>query len=914
MISGTMLHYEILEKLGEGGMGEVYKARDTKLDRFVALKFLPTNLVATEADKARFMQEARAAAVLNHANICTIFDIHDHEGRLFIVMEYVDGETLRSKKQNFSTKQVVDIGAQAADGLAEAHDKGIVHRDIKPENLMITKNGVVKIMDFGLAKLNTPEEASRLTKAGTTLGTVGYMSPEQVQGQDVDHRSDIFSLGVVLYELLSGESPFKGVHETAIMYEIVNVDPDPVSARKEGIDPELDRIIFECIEKDKEERYQSARELSKDLKRFKRDSGRQRVSRMSTVHEQFSAASGVHSGTYTSSLSTATSGSDIQDSRSLRRVMHSPKMFWIGLVILLVALALFVLLPIMRNNESHWPEINAAVLPPPGVTFNNQIGSNLAISPNGKYIAFVGSDSSGTTKLWIRPVNSTNAKPLTEAAVGSYPFWSPDNNDIGYFLAGKLMKIAIDGGPPLAVCDAQDGRGGTWNKDGTIVFAPDAASGLYKVSSGGGKPELVVNSDSRKNWESLRWPCFLPDGNHFLFSSQSSTTGSSSNDGIYVGSLNDSQTHMIVRASSNAQYSDGYLFFVRQSILLVQPFDPGNFKLSGESIPLTDDIQYYDVRIAGTYSVSNTGILLYELADHENENVVLMNNKGEVLTTLFNKPVWRAASISLDGKMITFDSYDASEKNFDIWVYDIGRSVTTRLTFNHAVDGYPVWSPDGKQIAFSSNRTGNNLNVYLKNSDGSGSSQSIFSFDNAVAPTDWSRDGKYIILTAVDYASKNSGEDIVILPTFGDKKPITFLATNFSEVFAKISPNDKWISYMSNESGKYQVYVSPFNGGSKWQVSVNGGAQSWWIDNGKKLYFNSLGNEVMGVDVTERGNILTFSKPYTVLDYGKAGQDISVYDIDDAGNQFLAGVSSTKARPSTISIVTNWRAGLPEGK
>ena len=281
MIDETILQYKILEKLGEGGMGEVYKAQDTKLDRFVALKFLPSQLTATEEEKSRFVQEAKAASALNHPNICTIYDIQENEGQLFIVMEYVDGETLRSKKQNLSTKQVIEIGAQAAEGLAAAHEKGIVHRDIKPENLMLTKSGVLKIMDFGLAKLNSPAEASRLTKAGTTLGTIGYMSPEQVQGLDVDHRTDIFSLGVVLYELLAGESPFKGVHETAIMYEIVNVDPQPISTVKEGIDPELDEIILECLEKDKDERCQSAKEARKKFKEIKkkldRESGKQNV-------------------------------------------------------------------------------------------------------------------------------------------------------------------------------------------------------------------------------------------------------------------------------------------------------------------------------------------------------------------------------------------------------------------------------------------------------------------------------------------------------------------------------------------------------------------------------------------------------------------------------------------------------------
>ncbi len=912
MISGTVLHYEILEKLGEGGMGEVYKAHDTKLDRFVALKFLPSHLTATEDEKARFIQEAKAASQLNHPNVCTIHDIQEYENQLFIVMEYIEGETLRAKNKSLSVKQIIDIGAQTADGLAAAHEKGIVHRDIKPENIMVRKDGIVQIMDFGLAKLRETSEVSRLTKAGTTMGTMGYMSPEQVQGQDVDYRTDIFSLGVVLYELLSGEPTFKGVHETAVMYEIVNVDPPPLTSLKPEIDPELDNIILECLQKDRDDRIQSAKELARNLRKVRKGSTGRRTSRTYDVN------SGITNVRTTESQAVRQSGvypqEEIRQEDSLIKGIFGKRAPLTLVVLLLVGLVVLSALYFLKSSGITMPELQSSILPPPGLTFNNQRGSNLAISPNGKYIAFIGSDSSGTTKLWLRPTNSMNGKILTDAQSNAYPFWSPDSKSIGYFLSGKLMKVAIDGGPPLAVCDAQSGRGGTWNKEGTIVFAPFAAGGLYEVSSGGGKPELIVKSDSSKKWLSPRWPFFLPDGKHFLFSIQSSTSGSGPNDGIYVASLDDPKPHLVLRASSNTEYSDGYIFFVRQSILLAQPFDPGSLKLSGQITPLTDNVQYYDVRISGTYSVSQNGLLIYEKQVVEDKTVELMNSEGKVLNTLFRKPVWQRACFSPDDKVIAFDSYDANERNFDIWTHDIASGVTTRLTFNHAADAYPVWSPDGKQIAFTSSRTGNNLNVYVKNSDGSDRAQPLFLFDNTAIPTDWSRDGKYILITAFNYVSKKSGGDLLILPTFGDRKPEVFLGTDFNEVFGKFSPDGKWISYISDESGRSQVYVSPVSGGSKWQVSVNGGGQSWWVDNGKKLFFLSLDNKVMGVDVTEEGSVLTFGRPYMVFDLRKTGEDVTIYDINSSGNEFLAAVSSGKSGPATITMVTNWKAELQTTK
>ncbi len=909
MIGQVISHYKILEKLGEGGMGEVYKAQDTKLDRFVALKFLPSTMTASEADKARFVQEAKAASALNHTNVCTIYDIQEYEDsrgekKIFIVMEYVDGETLRDTKKNLSVKQVLEIGAQAAEGLAAAHEKGIVHRDIKPENIMLRKDGRVQIMDFGLAKLHAGTEASRLTKAGTTMGTVGYMSPEQVQGQDVDHRSDIFSLGVVLYELFAGESPFKGVHETAILYEIVNVDPEPISVRKEGMDPELDRILFECLEKDKDERYQSARELAKDLKRIKRDSTRQRQSRISSARPSFTQDGNVSGSRSGMKIDTgAMNLTDAPAERSFRRLLYNPKVFWSGSGILLIALAVLLAISFFGKTANEIQEIKATILPPQGATIVNTLGSNVTISPGGRYVSFVGADSSGTTKLWIRPTNSLTARPLTNVTREAYPFWSPDDKYIAYFDNHKLMKISLNEGTSLPICEAPSGRGGTWNQDGIILFAPNPTGGLYKVPSSGGTAEAVIKSDTTTL--SLRWPHFLPDGKHFLYSSQNSQSGSSPSDEIFVGSLNDTTGQPIVHVSSNSQYANGYIFYVRQSILLAQRFGAGGLKLSGDAMPVAENLQYYDIRISGTFSVSTAGTIIYQENNPDNERAVLFDIKGTVARPLFNRKVFTFARFSPDGKKIAFDSFDPAEKNIDVWTYDIQRNVTTRLTFEPAVDFAPTWTPHGKQIAYSSNPGNGSFNTYIKNSDGSGQATILLKSSYNNIASDFSSDGKYILLTGVGFADKNSGFDLIVMPRTGVNAPTKYLATDFNEQAGKFSPNMRWVAYASDESGKFQTYIAPFGTGSgKWQISIDGGVVPFWMDNGKKVFYFTNDNKILGVDVNESGSSLSPGRPYVV--FSSALTISRLFDINKSGTTVLVAIPNNKSTPSPITLITNW--------
>ncbi|HKJ82006.1 MAG TPA: protein kinase [Ignavibacteriaceae bacterium] len=804
MIGETILHYKILEKLGEGGMGEVYKAQDTKLDRFVALKFLPSEMTASEEDKARFIQEAKAASAMNHPNVCTIHDIQDHNGQLFIVMEFIDGVTLRNNKQLLSEKRILEIAAQVADGLGAAQEKGIVHRDIKPENIMLRKDGIVQIMDFGLAKLRETSGVSRLTKAGTTMGTMGYMSPEQVQGLDVDYRTDIFSLGVVMYEMFSGETPFKGMHETAIMYEIVNVDPPPISTVKEGFNPEIDQLIYECLEKDKDERFQSAKELARSLRKLKRGSTGNRTSRMYNVN---SSAINVQTSQNTQTHSVKSIG-EMQVKDFTKNIIYNPKLFWGFSFICLAALIYLLFVIVLNNPEIIKPVTLTTILPPEKGAYDNSIGSNLAISPDSKFVAFIADDSAGISKLWIRPINSNTPRVLTDALNSAYPFWSPDSRFIAYFTRDELVKISLESGTILPICKAPSGRGGSWSKNGTIVFTPNSNDGIYKVPASGGKAEEIIKIDTSNSALSLRWPFFLPDGERFLYLYADYSGSSTKEEGIYIASLDGKLNKKLTSVVSNVQYANGYMLFANQNILLAQKLDLSDLELKGDIQPIAKNLQFYQIRSSSTFSVSAIGNLIFQNVYAVGKDVVFLDKNGDLIKKIFDKPVRFEAKLSPNENVIAFGSSDPKNTNIDIWTYDILRNVATRLTFNKSIDIIPHWSNDGKKIYFSSGRESGKMMIYIKNADGSGESNPMTKPSHQEYPLDVSPDGNYILVEKYNNAGKY---DILFLNRKENKKAVELIATNFDQPVAVFSPNMKWIAYVSNESGKYQVYIIPFN-------------------------------------------------------------------------------------------------------
>ncbi len=897
MIGSTILHYTILEKLGEGGMGVVYKAQDTKLDRTVALKFLPPHLSASEQDRARFVQEAKAASALNHPNVCTIHDIGEHDGQLFIVMELVEGQTLHDllgahRGSPLPMKRAVEIGTQIADGLAAAHEKGIVHRDMKPENIMIRRDGIAQIMDFGLAKLKA-SGASRLTREGSTVGTAGYMSPEQIQGQEVDHRSDIFSLGVVLYELFTGQMPFRGVHETALAYEIVNVDPVPMSSVRPEIDPALDAIVLECLEKDPNERTQAARQVAVDLKRYRRESSRQRASRIT--------------GTRPVTVLPAAARGGVPEPEPRPRAPLTP---WIAssvLFVLLVALAIIH----FRETPSADPVINASILPPGHTTFlNANDGGHIALSPDGTMLAFVASDSAGRNSLWLRPLSLGLAQQLPETDGAEYPFWSPDSRFIGFFAGGKLKKVAASGGPPFAICDAPNGRGGTWSGEDVILFSPRFDNtGLYRVSAAGGDATPVTATDSSRNETNHRWPLFLPDGKHFLYTTQAKSRTSEYSGAMYVASLDGSMNKLLVKISSNMAFDGKRILYVRQRSLVEQPFDLGKFEFSADAVPVAEQIEYSTDKSRGMFSISHDGMLIYQAGENYQRVPVWYDRNGKRLSVVSDRSVSLWGRISPDGTKIVLDSPDPQVKTSDIWVLDLIRGVSTRFTFDRGDDLAPVWSPDGRRIIFSSDRSGQ-LSLYTKNSSGTESEELLLTTGEPLLAADCTPDGRYLLYQSVGL---KTNWDLWVLPLEGERKPTAFLKTEFNEQDARYSPDGRWVAYTSDESGKDEIYVRPFPVGSgKWQISVNGGHIPMWRRDGKEIIYSVQDGSVMSAEVDGTGSTFVvgtvkslFAVPLSI------GAPLS--DITADGQRFLMfPVPGGQAVPP-LTLVTNWDVQL-QGK
>ncbi len=832
MIGQTISHYQILEKLGEGGMGVVYKAQDTILDRVVALKFLPAHLSASEQDKARFIQEAKAAASLNHPNICTIYGIEEHDGQMFIAMEFVEGQTLRDKGTSLPLKQSIDVGIQLADGLAAAHEKGIVHRDVKPENIMLQKDGRVRIMDFGLAKLKS---ASRLTKVGSTVGTTGYMSPEQVQGQESDHRSDIFSLGVILYEMFAGQSPFKGAHETAINYEIVNVDPDPISSVKPEVSPELDAVVLECMAKDVTERYQSVAEVGKELRRYKRESSRTRMSRISSPSQTY-RPSGVQIPF-------------VPEDQPRKTFFTLERVVWILVSFTFLAGAIVVSLIHFREQPPEVRTVRSIILPPEKSIFRQ---GYFTLSPDGRTFAYVALDSVGKELLWIRPLSALSGQPLTGTDNASYPFWSPDSRFIGFFADGKLKKIEASGGPPLTICDAPLGRGGTWGGDGVILFNANANVPLSRVPAAGGTPTVITTLDTSKSELSHRWPYFLPDGKHFLYLARTTSAATGEGDAIYFSSLDSSINKLLVRASSKTALVSGHLIFLREQSLMAQPFDTVRYEITGDAFPIAENIQFDPSTGSASFSVSNNGVLTYQTGALQGGSRLVWFDRSGKQTGSFGKlQVYFSPAISPDGKKLAIDLVDVQSRNTDIWWYEFSRDLWTRFTFDASTDRDPVWSPDGSRIVFYSNRN-RHFDLYVRPTSGERSEELLFESGTDKIPHDWSLDGKYLSFFTVN--NPKTKNDLWVLPMTGEKKPILFLQTEFTESRGVFSPDGKWIAYQSDESGKNQIYVRPFPGpGGKWQISTAGGTRARWSRNGKEIFFLSTDFKLMTAEVRWKG-------------------------------------------------------------
>ncbi len=888
MIGRTILQYEIVEQLGEGGMGIVYKARDTKLDRFVALKFLTKNIGSTDADRQRFLQEAKAAATLNHPNICTVYDVSEFEGQMFIAMEFIDGETLRDRRSNISVKQSIEIGIQVAEALAAAHEKGIIHRDIKPENVMLRKDGLVQIMDFGLAK---QQGASRLTREGNTVGTIGYMSPEQVQGFNVDHRSDIFSFGVMLYELLSGQSPFKGMHETAIIYEIVNVDPEPVSIIKPDLPPDLDAILLECLAKDADERYQSAKEIVKDLRKLKRESSRQTASRILAVRK-----SQISSGSRLAPMTTEFETVPQQKAFRFNVWMAASVMS----ALIIVAMAGYYFTVLRTAPELFRLSFETA----DGTIFNSTNGGHIALSPDGTMIVYVATDSLGKDHLWVRSLSSPTPILLSGTDNAIYPFWSNDSRMIGYFADQKLKKIDAKGGPSFTICDASSGRGGTWNANGIIVFSPVSNGPLHQVAAAGGVSKPVTTLDSLELEANNRWPFFLPDNEHFLYTAQT-TKASLDEDAeqIRIGSLSGGNGPVLIRATSNAVYDNGYILYYKQNSVLMQPFDVGSLTLAGDPAPIVENVLYSRPRSKGAFSVSQNGRMLYLGTSKTSNEMAIFTMDGVVQSRIkINSPP-TVATFSPDGKFYAVDIYDEAAKNTDLWIHDIVRNSDTRLTFDKRLELVPVWSQDASKIYFSSNKSGV-FNIFEKNSNGTGEESLVYESKSPSYATDISQDGTKLLLSVQTQGIQKWDIGIFDLTT---KKYLPLLTSEFNEWVGTFSPDGKWYTYMSNETGRFEIYIRPTDGSpSKWQVSTNGGENPRWCSNGKEILYHIGNQQIVSTAVNVSGDQIEVGTSTQMFKIDPGFQN-RVSDISIDGKMVLTSRALNTQLLKNGSVIMNWQ-------
>ena len=870
--------YEILSAIGAGGMGEVYKARDTRLDRIVAIKVLPAHLADRADLRERFDREAKTIASLNHPHICTLYDTGHQDGIDFLVMEYLEGETLaqRLQKGALPIQQVLQYAIEISDALDKAHRQGVTHRDLKPGNIMLTKSGS-KLLDFGLAKLRQeaapatplsqlPTVAEAVTAQGMILGTLQYMAPEQVEGKtdEIDARTDIFAFGAVVYEMATGVKAFEGKSQASLIAKILEADPPPISSLQPMTPPALERVVKTCLAKDPDDRWQTARDLTRELK-------------------------------------WASESSDIRDRvASVAQAKGTrPWLPWLLLCAFVVIAALGAIW--WRNSRPSEPTMYFRG----PMSFSAR---DMAVSPNGHTIAATGyKESARKSVIWIYELGSQDAKPLVGTEGASFPFWSADGKSLGFFADGKLKKLDLDGGPVQALSDAPSGRGGTWNRDGVILFTPSGqlGAGLYRISASGGTPTPVSSPDASRGESSQRWPMFLPDGKHFLYMSFNVSIQRDSN-AIFVGSLDSKEKRFITKATANAAYAaPGYLLFYRDKTLLAQRFDPGEFELRGEPVPILPDIQYL-ARVGRVgFSATDSGLLVAQNSGAVTfSQLIWFDRKGNQIGTVGKPDLYSNVSLAPDGKSVALDKTDSANQNTDVWIYELQGEGAKRITFDPAIDAMAIWSPDGSRLVFSSSRQ-NDFNLYMKAADGAQEEKPIQHADADEYPSDWSRDGRYILF--------NRGPEIWFL-TLPEMKSAPFLKTSSTVKNGRFSPDGKWVAYASNETGKWEVYVTSFPAAQgKWQVSSGGGEQPRWRGDGKELFYISSDGKVMSEPVTEGANFdvgapvpLFQANPRETV----ATSELLFYDVSKDGQRFLINTEVKQTEVEPMTVVLNWAAKL----
>jgi serine/threonine protein kinase len=891
LASGAKLgRYEIRSKLGAGGMGEVYQGRDTQLGRDVAVKVLPAT-VSTDPDRLRrFEQEACAASALNHPNILIVHDIGAHDGTTYVVSELLEGETLRKRIAGtpVGQRRAVDYALQIANGLAAAHEKGIVHRDLKPENIFITNDGRVKILDFGLAKLTQPDgnqlqtdiPTRRVdTDPGVVMGTVGYMSPEQLKGRPVDQRSDIFSFGAILYEMLSGHRAFHGESTAETMSAILKEDPPELSDTNKTVSPALERLVNHCLEKNPEARFHSARDVAFAL---------ETVSGSTVASETMTAQS----------LVNTTSGA---------RQWLPWALAAIGLLIATIALAWTY---IRRERTDPRPiEAIRFIIPTPEKA---SIPGLPTISPDGRYVVFRVNTDDGKELLWMHVLGSFEARPLVGTDGGFQPFWSPDSRAVGFFVNRQLIRIDVSGGVPQVVCEAGPNASGAWSRDGTIIFSRGVASGLYRVPAAGGTPIQLTTVDASRNEIEHLWPYLLPDGRHFLFLARNFQP---ENSAIYVGTLDSKETTRLLQAHSSMAYaSPGYLLFVRESTLMAQGFDADTLQLKGDAFPVAEHTVRNSITGRAMFSVSENGVLVFRAGGGmTNNQLVWFDRSGKQLSVLTPPGFYNAPALSPDEKKVAVSRQDLQTGTpSDIWLIDLERGSQIRLTTDPTSDLFPSWSPNGDHVTFVSTRNGV-TSIYQKLSNAASPEEPLVSSAEIKSNPQWAPDGQSIIYTQLN--PKTSG-DLYLLSLSGEKKSTSWLQTNFIEGQARLSPNGRWIAYTSNETEQFQVYVESFPAtGAKVAISIGGGSQPQWRADGRELYYYAPDRKLVAVEVNGDGPTFKVGEARPLFEIRVASIDQSFpgngyYAAAHDGKRFLVSSLPQAPERQEINVIVNWTADL----
>ena len=894
---GTRLgRYEIRSLLGEGGMGEVYLAHDPKIGRDVAIKVLPADFSADKERLARFEQEAQAAGALNHPNVLAIYDVETHDGSPYVVSELLQGATLRELLAGapLPARKAIDYASQGARGLAAAHERGIVHRDIKPENLFVTSDGRVKILDFGIAKLTEHEAGGARTDlptrrvntdSGAVMGTVGYMSPEQLRGKPVDPRTDIFSFGAVLYEMFSGRRAFQRDSAADTISAILKEDPPELSETNKEVNPALDRVVRRCLEKNREERFHSASDLAFALE----------------------ALSGAQASGATAAVATA----GVVEPARRRKLID--RLGWLAAALLLASTLALAFLHFRRTEPR--AEAMRFTLPAPE---KSSYHGTLALSPDGRRLAFVVTNPGGRS-LWVRSLDSLEARELPGTEGGDIPFWSPDGRSVGFFAGNKLKRIDVAGGSPQALAEVTtDPRGGAWAPDGTIIFTPNFTSPLLKVPAAGGAAEPLTELDRSREQSSHRWPSLLPDGRHFLYFSRGTKKEA---EGVYVGSLDSKEGKFLLNTNLRAEYARadgataGYLLFVRDKSLMAQPFDAERLQLTGEPAVVAEGVLTFPDEGGPTayaaFSASANGHLSYLSGSVSLTQMGWFDRAGKSLGSVGSPGLFAEPWLSPDGKRVAFDRTDLQSP--DIWQLDLARSTMTRFTFDAASDTCPVWSGDGGRILFSSNRDGGKFSLYQKVSSGAGGDELLLKTETNAFTDDWfsGQAGEFIIYESDAGLNRF---DLMVLPLAGERKPYPLLQTEFNETHAQLSPDGRFVAYVSDESGRAEVYVQSFPAsGGKWQVSTGGGDEPQWRRDGKEIFYIAPDKTLMAVAIAAGGSFEPGSAAAlfaTHIPTGSLTGDRNHFVVSSDGQRFLLNNLVNEGNTQPVTLVLNWAAEL----